>query len=150
MDGPCWHYLGNISNEKPSAFFKVGRLRPTPEMNGLSSPNSISMSARFGVAHTMSNTVAQLGIAVETLSQLSGMAPDAKVDSPAAAVPAFLEFARSTAESLFNYASSFSVTPNQLVTTVATGETFVPFSSLKRWYENFERRLSQDPYFWKK
>ncbi|PWS21225.1 hypothetical protein DKP78_24705, partial [Enterococcus faecium] len=28
-------------------------------------------------------------------------------------------------------------------------ETFIPASSIMKWYENFQRRMQQNPYFWK-
>ena len=100
---------------------------------------------------------------MEPLSQLSGMAPDGgagggsgAASAGPAAVPAFVEFAQKMTESLFNYAASFAVTPQQLQQqqlplspSSHSGETYVPFSTLRSWYSNFERRLQQNPNFWK-
>ncbi len=98
---------------------------------------------------------------MEPLSQLTGLAPEAEVTA-AAAVPAFVEFSRKMVESLFNYAASFAVTPAQLqqqqqqqqlemmaAARPSEDATFVPFSTLRTWYANFERRLRQNPNFWK-
>ena len=86
---------------------------------------------------------------MEPLSQLSGMASDGSTE--AAAVPSFVEFSQKMVQNLFNYSSSFAVTPAELMGSsgVRPTDTFVPFSTLQSWYSNFERRLQQNPYFWK-
>lgn len=163
---PVWQFLGVLSNTKPSAIFKIVRPRGDQETglnnNGASPADLV---ARFGGQRLSSSsspssptaapsmpaaTHAQLGISMEPLTQLSGMVPAAS--SELSSVPAFLEFSQKMTQSLFNYAASFAVTPAQLVSGEAglrQSETFVPFSTLQSWYANFERRLQQNPHFWK-
>lgn len=50
-------------------------------------------------------------------------------------------------ENFLNFASSFAVTQAQMVANPS--ETFVPLSTLHNWYNNFQRRLQQNPNFWK-
>jgi hypothetical protein len=88
---------------------------------------------------------AQLGIAMEPLVQLEGMTPDTQTE--ASAVPAFVEFSQKMVESLFNYTSSFAVSHADM--RAKPSENFVPFSAMQQWYANFERRLQQNPYFWR-
>ncbi len=166
-----WQFLGALSNDKPSAIFRISRPKAAQEssvvVNGVQSSDLV---ARFGglgngaqqqPQQQQLKPPAQLGISMEPLSQLSGLsgrAPDA-VDSEvraAAAVPAFLDFSRKMCESLFNYSASFAVTPEQIVAQrqqqmggAGADATYVPFSTLRTWYANFERRLQQNPNFWK-
>ena len=52
-------------------------------------------------------------------------------------------------ENLFNYTSSFAVSSSDLTMRARPSENYVPFSVMQQWYSNFERRLQQNPYFWK-
>ena len=142
---PTWQYLGHLTNAKPSAIFKVAKLRANQQQNA-------DLVARFGGqnlanggAPTMAGT-AQLGISVEAISQLTGLAPDTQTEGNA--LPTFVEFSQKMVENLFNYTSSFATTPGDILR-AKSSETFVPFSALQQWYSNFERKLQQNPYFWK-
>ena len=88
---------------------------------------------------------AQLGIAMESILQLQGMTADAQAE--ASHVPTFLEFSQKMVENLFNYTSSYAVSPNEVRS--KPNETYVPYSTLQNWYTSFERRLQQNPYFWR-
>lgn len=50
-------------------------------------------------------------------------------------------------ENFFNYVSSFAITQSNMEPNPQ--ETYVPLSTLQKWYTNFERRLEQNPNFWK-
>ena len=89
--------------------------------------------------------MAQIGLSVEPLAQLQQMTPAQSVNP--SVVNSFSEFSQKTVESLFNYSASFGVTQQQM--TPNPTETFIPISTLRNWYENFLRRLQQNPYFWK-
>lgn len=136
---PMWQYLGSISNEKPSAIFKVSRLK--------NQNSAISGPLGFGNHTPNQHKVAQVGISVESLSSLESLATAVTV-SEASNVSSFLEFSQKMIESLFNYTSSFALSADEA--RVRSSETFVPFSSVQQWYTNFERRLHQNPTFWKK
>lgn len=46
-----------------------------------------------------------------------------------------------------NYVLSYSTT--QASMTPDVNATYVPLSTIQNWYTNFERRLQQNPNFWK-
>ena len=71
-------------------------------------------------------------------------------------VPAFIDFSQKMVENLFNFASSYAVTPDELRAklsgfgpVVSSSETFLPFSTIQMWYTNFQRRMLQNPNFWR-
>ena len=67
--------------------------------------------------------------------------------NPCNSVPAALEFSQKMVESLLNYTASFAISADQA--RVKSSETYVPFSAVQNWFTNFERRLQQNPTFWK-
>lgn len=46
-----------------------------------------------------------------------------------------------------NYVLSYSVTQTNMVPDPTA--TYVPLSTVQNWYTNFERRLKQNPNYWK-
>lgn len=87
---------------------------------------------------------AQLGISIEPLTDLIGQTP--AVDSAASSSKAGdnLQFTNFAAQNLYNFAAGCA----QEVP--GTSEAYVPLSSIQRWYETLQRKLSFDPNFWKK
>ena len=79
--------------------------------------------------------------------ELDGKTADTHTE--ASAIPAFVEFSQKMVENLFNYTSSFAVSSSDLTMRARPSENYVPFSVMQQWYSNFERRLQQNPYFWK-
>lgn len=131
---PNWQFLGYISNSKPSAIFKISNLKKNHEFEN-------SNLGIFGVGKI--SHFAQIGVSVEPL---------AVIEQQVAAVAAttsnsFMEFVQKMLTSFVNYVTSFTVTQAQM--TPNPTETFVPLSTLQCWYETFERRLQQNPNFWK-
>ncbi|XP_015177245.1 PREDICTED: protein OPI10 homolog [Polistes dominula] len=131
---PNWQFLGFISNLKPSAIFKISTLKKNHEFEN-------SNLGIFGVGKI--SHVAQIGISVEPLNVIEQQA--ATVTE--AATNSFVEFVQKMLTSFINYASSFTVTQAQM--TPNPTENFVPLSTVQGWYETFERRLQQNPNFWK-
>ncbi|KAM6912493.1 protein Hikeshi [Xenentodon cancila] len=129
-----WQLLGFITNEKPSAIFKISGLK-TGE--GGAHP--------FGTMASGSPSVAQVGVSVESLEQLAQQIPVS--NAAVSSVDSFLQFTQKMLDSLYNYASSFAITQAQM--TPNPTETFIPSSCILKWYENFQRRLAQNPNFWK-
>lgn len=133
---PVWQLLGFITNDKPSAIFKISGLK-----------------AGEGGAHpfgTMASTAgspsaAQVGVSVEALDQLAQQIPVS--GAAVSTVDSFLQFTQKMLDSLYNFASSFAVSQAQMMPNPT--ETFIPSSCILKWYENFQRRLAQNPNFWK-
>ncbi|XP_071874508.1 protein OPI10 homolog isoform X1 [Bombus fervidus] len=131
---PNWQFLGYISNVKPSAIFKISTLKKNHEFEN-------SNLGIFGVGKI--SHVAQIGVSVEPIGAIEQQA--ATVTQ--ATSNFFLEFVQKMLTSFLNYVSSFSVTQAQM--TPNPTENFVPLSVIQGWYETFERRLQQNPNFWK-
>ncbi|XP_054161846.1 protein OPI10 homolog [Oppia nitens] len=139
---PTWIYLGFISNEKPSAIFKITKLKQTSLANVGS-----TVGHGFGFQQPIEAHFAQIGISMEPIVTISQMMadPNANVSQQ----NNFDEFAIKTAENLFNYCTSFSNTLTNFINSPFTGQQFVPIHTIQQWYENFTRRLKIDPKFWK-
>ncbi|XP_077978353.1 protein Hikeshi-like [Glandiceps talaboti] len=138
-DGPHWQLLGHISNEKPSAIFKISKIKPGDLLN----------TGPFGMLAAQqslqNNTMSQIGISVEPLGVIAQQTP--ATGTQASSLDSFTLFTRKMLENFYNYASSFAVSQSQMVP--QPSETFVPFSALQNWFSNFQRRLQQNPNFWK-
>lgn len=135
--GQTWQLLGHITNEKPSAIFRITKLKT--DAAGAGDP-----SHPFG-SMTFETHLAQIGISVEPLTQLAQQTPDTFANT--SNVEPFLEFGRKMLESFFNFASSYTITQAQM--TPNPNETYVPISPLQNWFTNFQRRFEQNPYFWR-
>ncbi|XP_018024353.1 protein OPI10 homolog isoform X2 [Hyalella azteca] len=135
---PEWHFLGTITNQKPSAIFKISGLKKT----SMPSENPFLLSHPQQSSHH-----AQIGISAEPLSVVCGLTPA----TDAASTQSWqLEFARSMCENLHNYSASYARSIQQLPSAgYGPNETFVPLSSLVNWYNNFTRKLHQNTNFWR-
>lgn len=130
-----WQLLGFVTNEKPSAIFKISGLK-----SGKGSQHP------FGAMNLpQTPTVAQIGISVELLENLVQQTPVA--NAAVSSVDSFTEFTQKMLDNFYNFASSFAVTQAQM--TPNPSEAFIPANVVLKWYENFQRRLTQNPLFWK-
>ncbi|CAG2179853.1 unnamed protein product [Oppiella nova] len=143
LSPPTWIYLGFISNDKPSAIFKITKLKPTTDTNVLASGDSRG----FGFAQPIVSHVAQIGISTEPMAVISQMVSDPNANPTQQ--NNFDDFAVKAAENLFNYCTSFSNSLQQFLNSPLNGQQFIPMSTIQQWYENFTRRLRQNPHFWR-
>lgn len=132
---PSWQLLGYISNQKPSAIFKVSQLHKASETNPFG-------STILRPDHSM----AQIGISVEPLNQLTQQTP--ALNTLPSALNSRLEFTMKMLENFVNFSSSFGLQQSQMTPTPQ--ETYVPMSVVQRWFENFKRKITNDPEFWRK
>ncbi|KAG8745620.1 hypothetical protein FRC10_007511 [Ceratobasidium sp. 414] len=136
--GKGFQLLGMLSNEKPSAVF---RLRGTYTAAQHQSHSTIS-SATAAVNTAPDNVTAVLGIAVEPIpaveAQIASSADSRVVKAGATggglSDPAVL--AERVVKHLFTYLSSFVSDPGSL-----SPETVVPLNIIRRWYENFLTKI---------
>ena len=136
--GISWQLLGYISNQKPSAIFKLVKLKSDLVVNPFS-------QELMHTVVTHQPTHAQIGIMVEPLSELVQKMP--ATNTEVSSLHSFTEFSQKMLENFFNYASSFSVSPSN--SPIDPSGTYVPMQVLQHWYLNFQRRLQANPHFWK-
>ncbi|XP_074660260.1 protein Hikeshi-like [Tubulanus polymorphus] len=133
--GPAWQLLGHITNTKPSAIFRISNLKK--DASGVSvNPFTTGIEQHH---------IAQIGISAEPLAQLAQQTPVA--NASVSNVSAFVEFTQKMLENFVNFATSFAVTQSQMIPQPT--ETYVPLSTLQKWFETFQRKLQMDPYFWR-
>ncbi|XP_060525480.1 protein OPI10 homolog [Cylas formicarius] len=128
---PNWQLLGYLSNQKPSAIYKISNLKKLHEMGDYS-------NLMFGQSHIVHN--AQIGISIEPLSNIQEVPSSESAEAQ-------VTFAQKMLESFMNFVLSYSVTQQNMLPNPTM--TYVPLSTVQSWYTNFERRLQQNPNFWK-
>lgn len=147
LDSVSWQLLGFISNEKPSAIFKIAKVKPHEIV---ANPFGESMAMDMS-ANSLTSTSALVGVSVEPLAEIVQKTPSA--DTVASTVDTFTEFSQKMLENFFNYAASFAASPAQIAmqqqVVGGLNESYIPFSALQQWYMNFQRRLQSNPDFWK-
>lgn len=131
---PNWQLLGYISNTKPSAIFKISQLKKLDEMASNGTTNVFG--SNLPISH-----IAQIGVSIEPEASLL------QQTTATTSTDTYYQFGQKMIQNFFNFVSSFSVTQSQMVPNPS--ETFVPLSTVQTWFTNFERRLQQNPNFWK-
>lgn len=131
---PNWQLLGYISNTKPSAIFKISQLKKLDEMATNGTTNVFG--SNLPISH-----IAQIGVSIEPEASLL------QQTTATTSTDTYYQFGQKMIQNFFNFVSSFSVTQSQMVPNPS--ETFVPLSTVQTWFTNFERRLQQNPNFWK-
>lgn len=148
---PTWNYLGYLTNEKPSAIYRITNLAKCQ----LRAESDLSKATNPAFNYVQEPVVhlAQIGISLEPVDAVLQMVP--ALDNSASNVSQFAEFINKTVSNLYNYCSSFSRPANDLLGNpfqsngLANNTQFIPLSTLQTWYENYTRRLSNDQNFWK-
>ncbi|PCH37589.1 DUF775-domain-containing protein [Wolfiporia cocos MD-104 SS10] len=130
--GKGFQLLGMLSNDKPSAIF---RLRGS--FSSQSSNNTLFADGTAPTGGTPADVTAILGIAIELLPTIEAemtTLPSA-VGRPASAQPDATLLAERVIKHLFNYVSGFvgggGLTP----------ETLVPMAVIAKWYESFMSKV---------
>uniref|UniRef100_H2YXK0 Protein Hikeshi n=1 Tax=Ciona savignyi TaxID=51511 RepID=H2YXK0_CIOSA len=146
-----WQLVGHITNQKPSAIFKISGFQ-----KGSTNENLFSDMSLFPSPEQPHH--AQLGISLEPLTQLAQQVPATSGSSPEEG-HTFADFANKMVLSFYNFASSFSTSKQEIAESVVTGhnsrptlldQNFIPVSVLENWLKQFQSKLSRDVNFWKK
>ncbi|XP_033639787.1 protein Hikeshi-like isoform X2 [Asterias rubens] len=133
-----WMFLGFITNEKPSAIFKVVGLK-----KGSSTNNSFMQS--MPVQQPM-KTMSQIGISVEPLHVIQHQIPAETTQT--STLTSFSEFSMKMLENFYDYASSFEINQSQM--TPQPNISWIPMTVLDKWFQNFKNKMAQDQNFWRK
>jgi len=128
-----WIVLGKICNTKPSAIFKIGKLRA--DAAHITDHPFLPFSTP-----EMSMNQALIGLSVEPLSTIDALVP--AIEAQVSNLSSFVEYTQKMLENFFNYAASFA-------TPAPDGQQYVPLAAVQNWYTTFQRRLEQNPNFWK-
>lgn len=151
---PTWHYLGFLTNEKPSAIYKISNISLAQQREVGANPGALANGQlSFNYTQAPVHHLAQIGISLEPIESVVQMVP--AVDTTASNVTSFTEFINKTVGNLFNYCSSFSRSASDLMGNPfqsgnpPTSTQYVPLTTIQTWYENYTRRLSNDQNFWK-
>ncbi|KAH8872473.1 Protein Hikeshi [Schistosoma japonicum] len=133
---PNWYFLGVLTNEKPSAIYRISKLTKSAQLQ-----NGIHPFGDNGLFQCSNGVVpAQIGISVDLLTNLPQQTEETTESINSDKMTQFTRFA---AESLFNYVASFA--RDNL-----TSDPLVPMSSIKRWFDTMLQKLSLDASFWQK
>ena len=144
--GLVWVLLGHLSNEKPSAIFKISGLKKPAEANNANSLFG-GGSGVGGIMTSGNQSAAQIGVMVAPVAELAQQTPASAATAPTA--DAFAQFTTKMCANFFNYAASFAATPSQMTAPVGANEQFVSLNVVQRWFDNFSRRMTMNPNYWK-
>ncbi|VDN01062.1 unnamed protein product [Thelazia callipaeda] len=135
-----WYYLGYISNDKPSAIFRVSQLRKKDVMHtGL-----FTSMARSDTNKKLGN--AHIGVSVEPIANIISKNPSE--ETAVSQQSTLLEFLEKMVQNFVNHVLSFAVRMPRIENPREQVD-FIPTSAIQNWYSNFSQRLQQNPEFWK-
>ncbi|CAF1571902.1 unnamed protein product [Adineta steineri] len=137
-EGPTWIYLGKITNTKPSAIFKINKIKDNESKLGSSLAPALFSAFQHQTAIPSDGL---LGISVEPLPQLDQQVQPNDVTP--STVASNVEFVSKMLNNFVNYVTSF------VQNVPGTSEQIVPLSIVTTWYTNFQRRITENPNFWK-
>ncbi|KAJ2756611.1 hypothetical protein GGI19_000701 [Coemansia pectinata] len=137
-----WQMLGALSNDKPSAIFRL-KATITPEeaasMPGVNAELGISIEPIQAVEQQLQQMRQQPGgsnAVVVAQQQQRQQSPSAQV---------VLQFAERTLQSLFDYAMSFATQPDASMGAFGSGASVqvLPVKAFEDWYNSFLRKIQR-------
>ncbi|KAJ2829169.1 hypothetical protein FBU31_002754 [Coemansia sp. 'formosensis'] len=134
-----WQMLGALSNDKPSAIFRL-KATITPEE-----------------AASMPGVNAELGISIEPIQAVEQQFQQMRQQSGGSnalvvaqqqqtpSMPVALQFAERTLQSLFDYAMSFATRPDASMGAFGSGAAaqVLPVKAFEDWYNSFQRKIQR-------
>lgn len=97
-----------------------------------------STNMMFGQRDIVHN--AQIGVSIEPIANITEIISS---NNPLSNVT----FAQKMLENFMNFVLSYTTSQPQMLPNPTA--MYIPLSSVQKWYTNFERRLQQNPNFWK-
>ena len=134
---PIWQLLGYVSNQKPSAIFKIVKAKD----NQVHSQGSLFAAPN----QMMNNNMSQIGLSIEPLDQVMQQTPVSHATP--SNMDSFGQFTNKMLENFCNYATSFAITQQQMMP--SSSQAYVPIEVVQRWFENFQKRMAANPNYWK-
>eukprot|EP01116_Phalansterium_solitarium_P014072 TRINITY_DN31597_c0_g1_i1.p2 TRINITY_DN31597_c0_g1~~TRINITY_DN31597_c0_g1_i1.p2 ORF type:complete len:195 (-),score=78.13 TRINITY_DN31597_c0_g1_i1:184-768(-) len=132
---PDWQFLGYVSNEKPSAVFKVTKAMKSLADGTLGAPD---VSANLGISI---ESVAQVQQQVALKESIAG--PAGAFSSPNDVV----KLAKRMLDHLSNYVLSFArKVPGPYAPAPIES---IPVDAFTKWTQSFEAKIQRDPNWWK-
>ncbi|KAJ1749743.1 hypothetical protein LPJ78_003726 [Coemansia sp. RSA 989] len=129
-----WQMLGVLSNDKPSAIFRLKSTAGSQyaNMTGINAELGISIEPIQSIEQQMQNQ----GALVSAANQ-SGSIP----------LQTAKQFAERTLQSLYDYATSFATKPDASMGMLGSGASVqvLPVKVFEDWYGTFLRKLQRDP-----
>lgn len=144
--GKPWTLLGYVSNDKPSAIFKVGGKKEMSTIDiGMDMMEDSAVTAQLGLSIDL---LANVEAAVSTLSESKPLGTDMAISVPSLIKPDSLSL--KILENLYNYCASFSTTSVPINSTILgkdLSSTYLPLKVFQDWYNTILRKLSSNPGF---
>ena len=132
--------------EEPDIYFYRKKSFDMPESVCISVAPDVGGQNPFGqFMNQTASTVGQIGISVESVDQLAQQTTATNVKP--STLDTFAEFYTKVMENLYNYATSFAITQAEM--TPNPGETYIPAKAFQQWFDKFQKKMTQNPYFWK-
>ncbi|RIB10183.1 hypothetical protein C2G38_2132724 [Gigaspora rosea] len=132
-----WKLLGMLSNEKPSAIFRLrGSVIP--------GTNTSSNAFSFATVGISIEPIAMVDSQIATLPQTSNQP---QTSSSGGITPELIsQITQNTLRNLYNYATSFATSSTPFGSQIiGSGNTFISAKVFQDWYETFTRKVKIDP-----
>ncbi|KAI9017385.1 hypothetical protein BC832DRAFT_22303 [Gaertneriomyces semiglobifer] len=151
---PQWQFLGMISNEKPSAIFKLGGKKVT---SAFAAGNEDAMQEETLISPGVAAMApAQLGISIEPVQVVQAqveVARQAKAQQPANTGALVKNIDPSAViakllEHFYNHCASFAghiPLGGSALFGLDWNTTYIPLKALQDWYHSMQRKLKTDP-----
>ncbi|KAI8067467.1 hypothetical protein BC940DRAFT_239224 [Gongronella butleri] len=134
-----WQLLGGLSNEKPSAIFRINSNKSlssgTIPAGAMTATLGISIEPVDAVQQQLSTLNAGSLVKVAPLQQKMSMSEVGQMASR-------------VIDNLFNYVTSFAVQDlpvNAIALAEITDRGYLPVKAFQTWYNNLSRKLANDP-----
>ncbi|CAO3620770.1 unnamed protein product [Cunninghamella echinulata] len=137
-----WQLLGGLSNEKPSAIFKINN-----KGNNMNS-NTVPANATLGISIEPIATVEQQLSTLTSGLVLRQTNATSSYNLTQVPMSNIGQMAVRVLENLYNYVNSFTV-DNIPVGAIPLGQLtdkgYLPVKAFQTWYDNLSRKLANDP-----